>query len=60
MLSTGDWTPMAQYEADEAHKPPANNLVFTPDGETLIGTDFAIFGEGQIVFMDDTTLELPS
>jgi WD40 repeat protein len=60
MFSTEDWLPMHRYvappEADST-EPPVDNLLFTPDGETLIGTDFTNFGEGRLVFMDGVTLE---
>jgi DNA-binding SARP family transcriptional activator/WD40 repeat protein len=60
MFSTVDWQPMHQYvapaEADST-EPPVDNLLFTPDGEILIGSDFTNFGEGRIVFMDGVTLE---
>ena len=61
LLSTDDWTAITQYEipADaETIEAPSDNLVYTPDGETLIATDFLSFGEGRIVFMDGSTLEL--
>jgi WD40 repeat protein len=60
MISTDDWEPMNKYRAPEhaeTIEAPSDNLTFTPDGETLIGTDFSIFGAGHIVFMDGTTLE---
>jgi WD40 repeat protein len=60
ILSTDDWTPMAQYQVPattETNEAPSKNLLVTPDGEILIGTDFAPVGEGRIVFMDGTTLE---
>jgi DNA-binding SARP family transcriptional activator/WD40 repeat protein len=60
MIGTDDWAPIGQYTAPpgaETNEAPSDNLIFTPDGETLIGTDFSIFGAGRIVFMDATTLE---
>jgi WD40 repeat protein len=60
MFSTEDWQPMHQYEAPpeaDSTEPPVDNLLFTPDGEILIGSDFTNFGEGRIVFMDGVTLE---
>jgi WD40 repeat protein len=60
LLSTNDWAAITQYEVAagaETLEAPSDNLVFTPDGETLIGTDFGSFGEGRIVFMDGSTLE---
>jgi WD40 repeat protein len=61
LLSTDDWTAITQYEVPaeaETIEAPSDNLVYTPDGETLIATDFLSFGEGRIVFMDGSTLEL--
>jgi WD40 repeat protein len=60
MIGTDDWQSISQYvapESAETNEAPSDNLTFTPDGETLIGTDFSIFGAGHIVFMDGTTLE---
>jgi DNA-binding SARP family transcriptional activator/WD40 repeat protein len=60
MIETDDWQPISQYLAPdgaETIEAPSDNLTFTPDGETLIGTDFSIFGAGHIVLMDGTTLE---
>lgn len=60
MISTEDWTPLWQYDVPaetDTNEAPSHNLVFTPDGSLLIGTDFSFFGEGRIVFMDGTTLE---
>ena len=60
MFSTEDWRDLAQYlppATSEAVDTPTDNLLFTLDGETLIGTGFSHFGAGDIVFMDGTTLE---
>ena len=60
ILSTETWDPTAVYNAPAnatSAEAPSDWLVFTPDGELLIGTDPAGFGEGRIVFMDGVTLE---
>ncbi|HEU4917670.1 MAG TPA: WD40 repeat domain-containing protein, partial [Acidimicrobiia bacterium] len=60
MIGAVDWQPISQYippAGAETSEAPSDNLTFTPDGETLIGTDFSVFGAGRIVFMDGTTLE---
>jgi WD40 repeat protein len=60
MISTDDWRPLASYEAPEQSttaEAPALNLHFTPDGATLIATDFSALGEGRIVFMDGVSLD---
>ena len=60
MFSTDGWRDLAQYlppATSEAVDTPTDNLLFTLDGETLIGTGFGHFGAGDIVFMDGTTLE---
>ena len=60
MFSTDDWRDLAQYlppATSEAVDTPTDNLLFTLDGETLIGTGFSHFGAGDIVFMDGSTLE---
>ena len=60
MIDTDEWEPIRQYmppPGAETNEAPSDNLTFTPDGETLIATDFSIFGAGRIVFMDGTTLE---
>jgi DNA-binding SARP family transcriptional activator/WD40 repeat protein len=60
MISTADWEPISQYIApvsEDTIEAPSDNLTFTPDGETLIGSDFSTFGAGRIVFMNGTTLE---
>jgi WD40 repeat protein len=60
LISAEDGRPLAQYVAPpeaETVEPPSQNLLFTVDGERLIGTDLASFGEGRIVFMDGKTLD---
>jgi WD40 repeat protein len=60
LLSTDDWAPVGRYAVPddaEGEDAPVAGLVFTPDGEILVGTDFSVFGQGQIVFMDGSTLE---
>jgi WD40 repeat protein len=60
LFSTEDWQALAQYVApatSETSEAPSDNLLFTPDGKTLIGTDFYNFGASRIVFMDGSTLE---
>ena len=60
MIGTDDWEPISHYippPGSETNEAPSDNLTFTPDGATLIGSDFSIFGAGRIVFMDGTTLE---
>jgi WD40 repeat protein len=60
LLSADDWAPVGRYEVPndaEGEDAPVAGLVFTPDGELLVGTDFSVFGQGQIVFMDGSTLE---
>ena len=60
MFSTDDWRDLAHYvppKTSGAGQTPRDNLTFTPDGETLIGTPFSHFGAGDIVFMDGATLE---
>jgi WD40 repeat protein len=60
MFSTEDWLPTHRYVAPpeaDSNEPPVDNLLFTPNGETLIASDFTNFGEGRIVFMDGRTLE---
>jgi WD40 repeat protein len=60
MIGTNEWEPIGQYlapDSAETIEAPSDNLTFAPDGETLIGSDFSIFGGGRIVFMDGTTLE---
>ncbi len=57
MFSTDDWSEVSLYLAPATGEVPVDNLTFTPDGETLIGTALARFGPGDIVFMDGTTLE---
>ena len=57
MFSTNDWREVSQYLAPATGQVPVDNLTFTPDGETLIGTPFSHFGAGDIVFMDGATLE---
>ena len=57
MFSTEDWSEVGQYLAPATGEVPVDNLTFTPDGETLIGTGLARFGPGHIVLMDGTTLD---
>ena len=57
MFATDDWSEVNQYLAPATGEVPVDNLTFTPDGETLMGTALARFGPGDIVFMDGTTLE---
>jgi WD40 repeat protein len=57
MFSTDDWSEVGQYLAPATGEVPVDNLTFTPDGETLIGTGLSRFGPGDIVFMDGATLE---
>ena len=57
MFSTEDWGEVSQYLGQATGEVPVDNLTFTPDGETLIGTPFSHFGAGDIVFMDGATLE---
>jgi WD40 repeat protein len=60
LLSTDDWAPITNYVppvAGRAAEVAPLNLLFTPDGGTLIANDFVDVGEGRIVFMDGATLE---
>ena len=57
MFSTDDWRELASIWPRLRARFQSDNLTFTPDGETLIGTALARFGPGDIVFMDGTTLE---
>lgn len=60
LISTADWEPVAQYDtrtSELSNTAPVTSFVFTPDGRTLIGTDFGEFGEGRITFMDGRTLK---
>jgi WD40 repeat protein len=60
LFSTDDWAPITQHRAPQGAgsvEAPSENLLFTPDGGTLIATDYADAGEGRIVFMDAGGLE---
>jgi WD40 repeat protein len=57
MFSTEDWGEVGQYLAPPSGVTPVDNLLFTPDGKTVIGVPFSYFGTGDIVFMDGATLE---
>ena len=57
MFSTEDWGEIAHYVAPATGEVPEDNLMFTPDGEILIGTNLGHFGPGFILFVDGTTLE---
>lgn len=60
MLDPTTWEPTVRYdppEASDTDSAPTANLLFTPDGKTLIGTDALFEGVGRIVFMDGTSLQ---
>jgi WD40 repeat protein len=55
LISTETWEPITSYESET--QAPTEELVFTPDGRTLIATDHVAGGVGRIVFLDGETLE---
>jgi WD40 repeat protein len=55
LISTETWEPITHYESET--QAPTDELVFTPDGRTLIATDHINAGVGRIVFLDGETLE---
>ena len=57
MFSTEDWREVGRFQPPEQGGVPADNLVFTPDGETLLGTSLGHFGAGDIIFIDGRSLE---
>jgi len=60
LFSTDDWSPIHRYTAPYGAgsiEAPSDNVLFTPDGLTVVASDFAEVGEGRIVFMDGSTLE---
>ena len=55
LISTETWEPIASYRSDS--QAPTDELIFTPDGRTLIATDHVDAGVGRIVFIDVESLE---